>query len=169
MTPHQGIAYDAVPASLKPGVIKPGDSQYERVKSTYFRAGAPGIVFQTKNTEQVVAALGFARSHSHLPLSIRSGGHGISGRSTNSGGIVIDLSPMTRIEMSICFFQQFDGLSPLGSGPRGPGARAHRLRFRKANPDRVGASLSAIHCRLLQVPARSCGQSESAAKLISLH
>lgn len=33
------------------------------------------------------------------PLSIRSGGHGISGRSTNSGGIVIDLSPMTKIEV----------------------------------------------------------------------
>ena len=34
-----------------------------------------------------------------MPLAIRSGGHGISGRSTNDGGIVIDLSRMDRIEV----------------------------------------------------------------------
>ena len=34
-----------------------------------------------------------------VPLAIRSGGHGISGRSTNDGGIVIDLSKMTAIEV----------------------------------------------------------------------
>jgi hypothetical protein len=33
----------------------------------------------------------FAGRHLHLPLGIRSGGHGLSGRSTNDGGIVIDL------------------------------------------------------------------------------
>ena len=52
-----------------------------------------------KNTEQVVVALVFARLHPHLPLGIRSGGHGISGRSTNNGGIVIDLSKMNKIEI----------------------------------------------------------------------
>jgi len=94
-----GIDYDAIPASLIDSVIEPGDANYPRVKSTYFRGGAPGIVFQVKNTEQVVEALAFARSYSRLPLGIRSGGHGISGRSTNNGGIVIDLSRMNKIEI----------------------------------------------------------------------
>ncbi|MCL4528205.1 MAG: FAD-binding oxidoreductase [Chloroflexi bacterium] len=94
-----GIDYSAIPALLKDAVIKPGDANYLRVKSTFFRSGAPGIVFQVKNTQQVVEALAFARSHSYLPLSIRSGGHGISGRSTNDGGIVIDLSQMNKIEI----------------------------------------------------------------------
>jgi len=94
-----GIAYDAVPASLASSVIEPGDAAYALVKSTYLRGGAPGIVFQVRDTRQVVEALAFARQHTHLPLSIRSGGHGISGRSTNRGGIVIDLSHMDTIEV----------------------------------------------------------------------
>ena len=32
-----------------------------------------------------------SRATQDVPLSVRSGGHGISGRSTNDGGIVIDL------------------------------------------------------------------------------
>ena len=94
-----GIDYEAVPASLKEAAIRPGDSSYRRVRSTFFRGGTPSIVFQVKNTEQVMEALAFARLHPHLPLSLRSGGHGISGRSTNDGGIVIDLSPMNKIEI----------------------------------------------------------------------
>jgi hypothetical protein len=94
-----GIAYDSVPASLKDSVIEPGDLTYPSVRSTFFRGGAPGIVFQTKHTGQVVEAVGFARSHTHVPLGIRSGGHGIRGRSTNHGGIVIDLSRMAKIEV----------------------------------------------------------------------
>ena len=94
-----GVDYEAVPVSLRDSVIKPGDANYQRVKSTFFRSGAPGIVFQVKDTQQVVEALAFARSHPHLLLSIRSGGHGVSGRSTNYGGIVIDLSRMNKIEI----------------------------------------------------------------------
>lgn len=94
-----GIDYSAIPALLMDAVIKPGDANYLRVKSTFFHGGAPGIVFQVKKTQQVVEALAFARLHPHLPLSIRSGGHGVRGRSTNYGGIVIDLSRMNKIEI----------------------------------------------------------------------
>jgi Luciferase-like monooxygenase/FAD binding domain/Berberine and berberine like len=94
-----GIDYDHVPASLADAVIEPGDASYTRVKSTYFRGGSPGIVFQVKNTDQVVEALAFARAYPDLPHAVRSGGHGISGRSTNDGGIVIDLSKMNTIEV----------------------------------------------------------------------
>ncbi len=34
-----------------------------------------------------------------LPLAVRSGGHGLSGRSTNNGGLVVDLSAMRRVEV----------------------------------------------------------------------
>ncbi|MCC6612915.1 MAG: LLM class flavin-dependent oxidoreductase [Anaerolineae bacterium] len=96
---HAGIDYDSVPESLADAVIEPGDSGYARVKSTYMRGGAPGIVFQVKDTDQIVEALAFARAHPDLPLGIRSGGHGISGRSTNQGGIIIDLSRLNKIEI----------------------------------------------------------------------
>ena len=94
-----GIDYDGVPASLADTVIEPGDVGYARVKSTYMRGGSPGIVLQVGTTDQVVEALAFARTHPDVPLAVRSGGHGISGRSTNNGGIVIDLSKLNRIEV----------------------------------------------------------------------
>jgi hypothetical protein len=96
---REGIDYDQVPVSLADAVIEPGDSGFARVKSTYMRGGSPGLVLQVKNRDEVIEALAFARAHPHLPLAIRSGGHGISGRSTNDGGIVIDLSKMNRIEV----------------------------------------------------------------------
>lgn len=94
-----GINYDAIPSSLVELAIEPGDVNYARVKSTYMRGGAPGLVLRARNTAEVVDALAFARQHRDLPLSIRSGGHGISGRSTNRGGIVIDLGLMNAIEV----------------------------------------------------------------------
>ncbi|WP_433431534.1 LLM class flavin-dependent oxidoreductase [Nonomuraea sp. CA-141351] len=92
-----GIDYDGVPPSLP--VIEPGDPGYSRVRSTYVRGGAPGLVIQAADAGQVVEALAFARAHPHLPLAVRSGGHGISGRSTNDGGIVIDVSKLNAIEV----------------------------------------------------------------------
>ncbi len=93
------IDYEGVPESLVDTVIEPGDNNFSRVRSTYMRGGAPGIVFQVRNVEDVVAALAFARQHKELPLSIRSGGHGIRGRSTNDGGIVINLAKLNTIEI----------------------------------------------------------------------
>src|SRR5690606_14885943 len=85
--------------SLRETAVEPGDFAYGRVRSNYLRGGAPGVVLRPQNVEQVVDAVGFAREHSHLPLGVRSGGHGISGRSTNDGGIVIDLRALSSIEV----------------------------------------------------------------------
>lgn len=92
-----GIAYDDVPAGLR--AIEPGDFDYGDVRATYMRGGSPGLVLQPASAEQVAEAIGFARRHPELPLSVRSGGHGISGRSTNDGGIVIDLRRLDQIEV----------------------------------------------------------------------
>lgn len=94
---REGIAYDDVPAGLR--AVEPGDFEYGDVRATYMRGGSPGLVLQPESAEQVAQAIGFARRHPELPLSVRSGGHGISGRSTNDGGIVIDLRRLDRIEV----------------------------------------------------------------------
>jgi FAD/FMN-containing dehydrogenase len=95
---REGISYDAVPESLRDEAIEPGDFAYDRVRHTYIRKGSPGLVIQPEDADRVKEALAFARSQP-VPLAIRSGGHGISGRSTNDGGIVIDLSKLNRIEV----------------------------------------------------------------------
>ena len=94
-----GIDYDSVPVSLAATAVEPGDSGYSRVRSTYMRGGSPGIVLRPATTAEVVEAVGFARAHSALPLSTRSGGHGFSGRSTNAGGIIIDVKKLNTIEV----------------------------------------------------------------------
>ncbi|ABG05994.1 FAD linked oxidase-like protein [Rubrobacter xylanophilus DSM 9941] len=96
---HPGIDYDGIPAPLRENAVEPGDPAYARLRSTYLRGGAPGLILRAQSAEQVAGALAFARSHPGVPLGIRSGGHGISGRSTNRGGIVIDLSRMNGIEV----------------------------------------------------------------------
>lgn len=94
-----GIDYDGVPESLAGAAIEPGDPQYRAVASTYLRGGSPGLVLRPRTLDQVADALAFARRHRHVPLGIRSGGHGISGRSTNDGGIVIDVGGMNTIDV----------------------------------------------------------------------
>jgi hypothetical protein len=92
-----GIDYERIPAGIK--AVEPGDIDYPRVKSTYMRGGSPGIVLQPANVEQVIESLAYARRHPDLPMAVRSGGHGVSGRSTNDGGIVIDLGALNAIEI----------------------------------------------------------------------
>ena len=94
-----GIAYDDVPASLEDRTVEPGDRGYARYTSAYMRGGSPGLVLRPRTVEEVSAALGFAARHRHVPLGILSAGHGISGRSLNNGGLVIDVSAFDHIEI----------------------------------------------------------------------
>ncbi|GAA0562080.1 hypothetical protein GCM10010172_51560 [Paractinoplanes ferrugineus] len=93
---REGIDYEALPDSLT--AVEPGDFGYAKVRSTYMRGGSPGLVIKARDVDQVVTALAFAREQK-VPLAVRSAGHGISGRSTNDGGIVIDLSEMRDISV----------------------------------------------------------------------
>jgi len=94
-----GIAYDDLPESLRERAVEPGDFAYREVRSTYARGGSPGLVVRPRTVDEVVDAVAFARRHTDLPLGLRSGGHGISGRSTNDGGLVIDLGALDGIEV----------------------------------------------------------------------
>jgi FAD/FMN-containing dehydrogenase len=77
--------------------VVPGDRAYESVRHVYSAQGSPARVLLPTNAEQVAHALQQAQSWTG-PLSIRSGGHGISSIATNDGGTVIDLRHLSRIE-----------------------------------------------------------------------
>jgi FAD/FMN-containing dehydrogenase len=99
---REGIDYDALPSSLAEAAIEPGDARYSRVRNTYMRGGRPGLVLQLGSAGQLAEALAFARvqqAQNGVPLGIRSGGHGISGRSTNDGGIILDVSKLNTVEV----------------------------------------------------------------------
>jgi FAD/FMN-containing dehydrogenase len=93
------INHAGIPTALRPTAVKPGDKDYPKVRSTYVYSGSPGLVLRPSTPAEVADALAFARAQ-RVPLSIRSRGHGISGRSTNDGGIVIDLRRMDSIEVT---------------------------------------------------------------------
>jgi FAD/FMN-containing dehydrogenase len=110
---RSGIGYDALPSSLKTLAVEPGDKEYNQVRSTYMRAGSPGLVLRPETAAGVVDALAFARAQ-QVPLAIRSGGHSLAGASTNNGGVVINLARLNRVEV----------LDPATGRIRvGPGAR----------------------------------------------
>lgn len=94
-----GIAYDDLPASLAATAVEPGDPAYRGASSTYLRGGSPGLVLRPRSATEVAHAVAFARGHRDLPLGVRSGGHGVSGRSTNDGGLVVDVGALDEVEV----------------------------------------------------------------------
>jgi alkanesulfonate monooxygenase SsuD/methylene tetrahydromethanopterin reductase-like flavin-dependent oxidoreductase (luciferase family)/FAD/FMN-containing dehydrogenase len=133
----EGIDYDSIPQALSSTAVEPGDRAYRSVHSTYMRGGSPGLVLRPRDAAQVSAALRYANKQ-NVTLGIRSGGHGISGRSTNNGGIVIDLGALDTIEM----LDPLQGLVRIGAGARwGQVAQAlqpHRLAVTSGDYGDVG-------------------------------
>lgn len=111
---RDGIDYDGIPPSLVTSAVEPGDAEYSRVSSGYMRGGRPGLVLRPASVEEVIDAVGFAREHRDVPLGVRSGGHGISGRSTNDGGLVIDLKRLNTVEV----LDETERLVRVGPGAR---------------------------------------------------
>jgi alkanesulfonate monooxygenase SsuD/methylene tetrahydromethanopterin reductase-like flavin-dependent oxidoreductase (luciferase family)/FAD/FMN-containing dehydrogenase len=107
---HGDGSREGLPPTLRGKAVAPGDRDYARVRSTYMRTGAPALVLRPEDAGEVADTLAYAREQDG-PLAIRSGGHGISGRSTNHGGTVIDLSRLNEITVA-------DGRVWVGPGAR---------------------------------------------------
>lgn len=101
--------------------VRPGHLRYEGLRHSYIWSGKPALVLEPRSVQEVSQAVLHATKQ-NLPLSVRSGGHGISGRSTNTGGIVIDLRHLNGIEV----IDAAPGLIRLGPGARW-GAVAEKL------------------------------------------
>ncbi|MGC0379764.1 FAD-binding oxidoreductase [Streptomyces sp. SAI-229] len=104
---------DLLPQSLAAVAVRPGDRDYDAVRHTYTRLGSPAAVIRVRDQKDIADALAHART-SQVPLTARSGGHGISGRSTNDQGIVIDLAGLDAVEV----VDARSGLVRVGAGAR---------------------------------------------------
>ncbi|NDK30839.1 LLM class flavin-dependent oxidoreductase [Nesterenkonia haasae] len=91
---------DPIPEVLASRVLMPGDRGYNRYTSGYFRGAKPGVVLRPESFSEVQEAVRFAARHRDVPLGLFSGGHGLSGRSLNNGGIVIALDALDEISIS---------------------------------------------------------------------
>ena len=102
---HQGMsieraALQELAGELAGKVVLPRDAGYEvarRVWNGMIDKRPAGIV-RCAGTDDVLVAIAFARAHG-LGVAVRGGGHNIAGNATCDGGIVVDLSPMSRVEV----------------------------------------------------------------------
>ncbi len=93
-----GLPLERLPEALRATAVLPADPRYGALQHTYTSRGRPGAVLRPRTAAEVAASLAFARA-ADVPLSVRSGGHGISSRSTNDGGVVIDLGGLDDVRV----------------------------------------------------------------------
>jgi FAD/FMN-containing dehydrogenase len=81
-------------------ILQPSDSAYDEARSIYNAMidRRPAVIIRCTGTGDAVAGVHFAREN-ELPLSIRSGGHGVSGNAVCHGGVMLDMSKLKSIEI----------------------------------------------------------------------
>jgi FAD/FMN-containing dehydrogenase len=79
-------------------VLGPGDAEYDAARAVHngLIDRKPALIVRCRKTNDVVAALAFAR-RAELEVSIRGGGHNVAGRAVTDGGLMIDLADMKEI------------------------------------------------------------------------
>lgn len=77
-------------------VITESSPEYTTLKKSFIFEGHPLLIVLVKTQDDIAKSIQFAREN-QLVLSVRSGGHGFSGLSTNEGGMVIDLAHFNEV------------------------------------------------------------------------
>ena len=87
-------------ARLRGDLLRSGDPGYDTARRVWngMIDRHPALVARCAGPADVVAAVDFARDH-NLLLSVKGGGHNITGNAVCDGGLMIDLSPMKGIRV----------------------------------------------------------------------
>src|SRR3989454_1858280 len=81
--------------SLSGRLVLRDDPTYDEARTIWNRMidKRPALIARCAGADDVVTALRFAREHGLL-ISVRGGGHNVTGNAVCDGGLMIDLSPM---------------------------------------------------------------------------
>ena len=87
-------------ASLRGGLISPGDAGYDEARKVYngMIDRRPRLIARCANVADVITAVNFGRDNK-IMVSIRGGGHNAGGLGVCDDGLVIDLSPMRYVRV----------------------------------------------------------------------
>ncbi len=101
-TTVNNIGTEEFASSLHGRLVLPGAADYDEARSVWngMIDRYPALIAQCEDVHDVVTAVRYACDHG-LRVSVRGGGHNVAGYATNDGGIVIDLSPMKRIDVDV--------------------------------------------------------------------
>jgi FAD/FMN-containing dehydrogenase len=100
MTTATDTAIDELRLRLAGGLHEPGSAGYDDGCSLFnaMVERRPALVARCTAPDDVVAALAFARDH-ELRVTVRAGGHSVSGASLCDGGLVLDVRGMADVEV----------------------------------------------------------------------
>ena len=87
-------------ASLRGPLLQPDDAGYDDARIVWngMIDRRPALIARCAGVADVIEAVNFARNN-HLLVSVRGGGHNITGNAVCDGGIVIDLSHMKSVRV----------------------------------------------------------------------
>jgi FAD/FMN-containing dehydrogenase len=79
-------------------VIAPESPEYETRRRVFNRVGSPAVIVRAASVADIVTALRVAREQ-RLVISIRSGGHLLTGQATNDGGLMLDMTRFNSVTL----------------------------------------------------------------------
>jgi len=85
---------------MRGAVLTPADPGYAAVRAEFnaMHDGEPALVACCSGTADVIDAVNFARDQG-LDVAVRGGGHSVAGLSSIDGGMLIDLAPMSGVQV----------------------------------------------------------------------
>jgi FAD/FMN-containing dehydrogenase len=86
---------DDFSSRLRGDVLLPQDADYDATRRIFNAMidRRPALIARCASAADVVACIGFARAEA-LEVSVRGGGHNVSGKAVCDGGLMIDLARM---------------------------------------------------------------------------
>ena len=87
-------------AAVDGRVITPDDAGYDQARTIFYGGfdRRPAAIVRPADATQVAQVVNLARDGGH-ELAVRGGGHSNAGHSVSEGGIVLDLSELTAIDV----------------------------------------------------------------------
>jgi FAD/FMN-containing dehydrogenase len=113
-TPDPPVDFPALARKLSGPLITPDQPGYHLARQSFnplFDNRTPAAIAQCRRIEDVQACVSTAAA-ARAPIAARSGGHSYAGYSTPDGGLIVDLSGMSSVEVNA------DGTAVIGGGAR---------------------------------------------------